>query len=639
MEQDIIFTNDKCIGCSKCIGACSILGVNIATDNDGRNVVAVDNDKCIRCGACFDACDNDAREYYDDTEAFFEALKSGKKISIIVDGAFLVDFPEKYAKYLGYLKSIGVNRIINSAYGADINAWATITYIRNNNFGGAISSQCPSVVDYIEKYQPSLVNKLLPVYSPMMCSAIYLKKYMNCTDEIAYLSPCFAKKSEMDRYGIVKYNVTFKKFVEYLEGVSIGTYTGFDEVSFGKGLLYSIPGGLKENLEYYLGNDIFVRRIEGEEASYEIIDDYAERVKSGRKLPYMLDALNCIRGCAYGTGTIADETDDEDVVYQMHELRTGLLKRAGNVKNSPFDETFSKKSKSRLERLNMHFARLNINDFVCGFSAKNFDEKDVSTRQLEDIYIEMNKDTQAKRNINCGICGYDSCEEMAKAIALGYNHKGNCINYVKSALVKEKDNMEQINRHIEEKAREEAAVYQEICASFEELDAALADLANKNEKTAYEAQQMNEQIKQLLDFRGLLEDSLGQVKDFIGEYEKTNEAIVGISNMTNLLSLNAGIEAARAGEAGRGFAVIADQVQELSVETKSAVEAGKENSDHILPAISGLTDRTDKFFEQIDSLSDSTTEITGNVTVISSHTQEISAAANLISEKMKLVVD
>lgn len=104
--MELVYTNDKCIGCNKCIRACYCEGACIAVEQDGIQSIDVDPAKCIGCGACIDACQHNARAFYDDTERFFADLQKGESISLLVAPAFRANYMDEYEKVLGGLKRL-----------------------------------------------------------------------------------------------------------------------------------------------------------------------------------------------------------------------------------------------------------------------------------------------------------------------------------------------------------------------------------------------------------------------------------------------------------------------------------------------------------------------------------------------------
>ena len=115
---------DKCVGCNSCIRVCPSKSANICRKlEDGKIVIEIDDDQCIRCGACINACSHNARYYEDDTEAFFEELKHNRNVVMIAAPAIRVTFGGKWKNVIAWLKSMGVSKIMDVSYGADICTW------------------------------------------------------------------------------------------------------------------------------------------------------------------------------------------------------------------------------------------------------------------------------------------------------------------------------------------------------------------------------------------------------------------------------------------------------------------------------------------------------------------------------------
>ena len=554
--MELIYTNDLCTGCNKCVRSCPVLTANIATQ---EGYVTVDPDKCIVCGRCFDVCPHEARDYYDDTDRFFEDLASGKKISVILAPAFLANYPKEYQRVLGYLKSKGVSHICSVSFGADITTWGYLKYITEHKFFGGISQPCPAVVTYVEKYIPELIPRLMPVHSPMMCTAIYMKKYMQVTDEIAFISPCIAKKLEItdpNCGGYVSYNVTFEKMMKYIGNDYEGCEPYTDELEYGLGSLYPMPGGLRENVEHFLGKEQVVRQVEGEHEAYEYLRSYAKRIQQNKELPFMVDILNCAKGCLYGTATDSKRGPD-DVMLTIAKLR--------NSKTSAKQEKahFGRKSKSRSpwadtltpeERLKNFmdaFGKLDINDFMRSYTNRAVHIEEPSEQEKNRLFAEMKKDTYEEQHRDCESCGYSSCTNMVRAIHNGVNVKENCVHYVRGMAEEETKKIAELRdqERTEQEIRQQKIT--DITDRFITLSDNIAELNTANEESANEATNLAQYIQDISRLCDELNESIRIMSDFISVYKKSNEDISAIAGQTNLLSLNASIEAARAGENGR----------------------------------------------------------------------------------------
>ena len=636
----LVFTNDKCVGCNKCINTCSCLGACVSdqADENRKSRIDVDGDRCVACGACFDACEHGAREFRDDTLRFFEDLKSGQPISVLIAPAFKANYPKEYEKVLGGLKKMGVKRFISVSFGADITTWGYINYIKKHNFKGGISQPCPAVVRYIEQYMPELLPKLFPVHSPMMCAAIYAKKVMGVSEKLAFISPCIAKKMEIDdpnTKGYVSYNVTFEHLMRYVRHNGITGPAVSDEIEYGLGSYYPTPGGLKENVLWLLGEDIFVRQMEGEKRMYHFLRENADKIKTGRTPFLFIDALNCENGCISGTGTDSRVSDGDEVLYNLLKIREDVKKNHGR-------SAWARKLRpeQRLKALNKQFAGLRLEDYIRTYTDRSGSCQNLipTASDLETIFNSMCKTTEESRNVNCSCCGYESCLEMATAIHNGFNHRDNCVYYLKHALELEHEEAKALvvseKQQLDQQRMSLINTLQSVNQHFDALRKLIHTMADGNNSNARESEIISKDVQDVENFCQGLDRSMDEILVELMELEDNNAKVVSIASQTNLLSFNASIEAARAGEAGKGFAVVAASVSELATSSSQTAAKASDNNEAIRASIQKIVSDTKNLLEVVGGVNQRTQSLASSSEEITVSVNEVLETVDLVSEEL-----
>jgi iron only hydrogenase large subunit-like protein len=241
----------------------------------------------------------------DDADRFLEDLRKGQAISLLIAPAAKAAI-EDLPHLLGYLRSLGVRAFYPVLPYADITLWGYYRLFRENPHIKMISSACVGIRGYIREHQGELAEYLCPVFSPLLCTARYLRTYRRLSGPFAFLSPCVLKKQEFNTGNeeLIQYNVTIKALKLRIknQGITVRQYeTCFPEQDHnGPGLTLAAFGGIGKVLAALLPElECHVEQGTANTLSYLLNNrEFGEQ----KTHPMLLEFYACPGGCANGSG-------------------------------------------------------------------------------------------------------------------------------------------------------------------------------------------------------------------------------------------------------------------------------------------------------------------------------------------------
>lgn len=407
--MDVInFSRANCKNCYKCIRACPVKAIRMK--NDQAEIV---DERCITCGTCLTICPQNAKTIKSDVQRVKYLLKNDKDMAVSLAPSFAGVFSFKhYSQMISALKKLGFSDIYQTSVGARLISPDYLKHYNNKGKPNLITTACPAINYLIQKYYPELAQYLVPVVSPMEAHGRYLKKIKG-HNEVAFIGPCLAKKVEIHdegNYGIDA-ALTFEELMAWWKEEGIDPIlepvnedeSGFcDDANF-----YPIPGGSYKTIEPLIEEKWreFIE-VNGKENCMMMLDE----LKKGEFHRTWIEMNACDGGCINGPA--------------IGNIDRGPFKRIKSVK------IFARHNSPCTELVEVNQETLPI-DFKKHYEPMPIEIKKPSEEEIKRILETIGK-YRPEHELNCGVCGYNSCREKAEAVYNGMAEIHMCMPYMRN---------------------------------------------------------------------------------------------------------------------------------------------------------------------------------------------------------------
>lgn len=450
-KKPLVFTiPDRCRTCYTCVRECPAKAIKI--ENGQADVI---QNRCIACGNCIIVCTREAKWFTEHSEKIISWINNNENVIALVAPSFPGEFMDldDHKQVVGMIKALGFKFVHEVAFGADLVAVEYKKLLKETNTNRYITSDCPAIVSFIVKYYPDLISCLAPIVSPMVAMARVIRQIYPENSKIVFIGPCVAKKGESEE---IDAGLTFRELRTLFEERKITQYTQdeeeFSEPLGGLGSIFPVSRGLIQSIE---GDDTVhsgkVVVAEGNNNFQEAIMEFENGYLKNEHLE-----LLCCEGCIMGAG----------MTYTGNRFAKSAF--ISNYVKYKIQELDKKQWQYYMDK----FSNINLKTrFIADDNRMNVPSK----QEVEDMLSKMGKHFASDR-LNCGACGYDSCEEHAIAIINGIAEKEMCLP---ETIEKLKFTVNQLNFTNEKLANTQQALMQsEKLASMGQLSAGIAHELN-----------------------------------------------------------------------------------------------------------------------------------------------------------------